>query len=168
MAMGTFMGQRWRLRVGTGLFALGLFCPLLVPLVSAVSLSTRWRAGLSGMLLLGIPEVLWVAAAAVMGKEGFDFLKGRIWSGLKHYLFPQTVGPIRYGIGLVLFLIPVIFGWLSPYAAHMIPGYSEHRLALALLGDSIFLASLLVLGGDFWDKLRALFSPRARAEFPEP
>jgi len=31
----------------------------------------------------------------------------------------------------------------------------------------MFLTSLFVLGGDFWDKLRALFVRRARAAFPE-
>jgi hypothetical protein len=31
----------------------------------------------------------------------------------------------------------------------------------------MFLASLFVLGGDFWDKLRALFVREARAVFPE-
>jgi hypothetical protein len=31
----------------------------------------------------------------------------------------------------------------------------------------MFLASLFVLGGDFWDKLRALFNYRAKARFEE-
>ena len=33
-------------------------------------------------------------------------------------------------------------------------------------GDVVFFSSLFVLGGDFWDKLRALFVHGARAVFP--
>jgi hypothetical protein len=44
------------------------------------------------------------------------------------------------------------------YAPHLIPGYAEHRIALNLTTDFLFIASLFVLGGDFWEKFRALFS----------
>jgi hypothetical protein len=33
-------------------------------------------------------------------------------------------------------------------------------------GDVVFVTSLFVLGGDFWDKLRSLFVHGARAVFP--
>ena len=32
--------------------------------------------------------------------------------------------------------------------------------------DLLLLASILVLGGDFWDKIRALFIHEAKAQFP--
>jgi hypothetical protein len=35
--------------------------------------------------------------------------------------------------------------------------YETHRFIVSLIGDLMFVASLFVLGGDFWDKLRALF-----------
>jgi hypothetical protein len=35
---------------------------------------------------------------------------------------------------------------------------------VSLIGDVIFVASLFVLGGDFWDKIRALFVYRARVQ----
>jgi hypothetical protein len=41
-------------------------------------------------------------------------------------------------------------------------------MELFLLGDAMMLVSLFVLGGEFWDKLRALFVHRARAVMPEP
>ena len=34
-------------------------------------------------------------------------------------------------------------------------------------GDLLLLTSLFVLGGDFWDKLRALFFHQAKAVFPQ-
>jgi hypothetical protein len=36
---------------------------------------------------------------------------------------------------------------------------------VSLIGDVMFVASLFVLGGDFWDKIRALFSHSARVQF---
>ena len=50
---------------------------------------------------------------------------------------------------------------------------AAQRLATALAatgetvaGDLLLLASLFVLGGDFWDKLRSLFSHGATVVFP--
>jgi hypothetical protein len=36
-----------------------------------------------------------------------------------------------------------------------------------IASDVMFLASLFVPGGDFWDKLRALFIYKAKARFEE-
>jgi hypothetical protein len=36
----------------------------------------------------------------------------------------------------------------------------------ALAGDLLLLTGLVLLGGDFWDKLRALFIHGAKATFP--
>jgi hypothetical protein len=43
----------------------------------------------------------------------------------------------------------------------------ETRVAISLVMQTMFLASFFVLGGDFWDKARALFVWDARAVFPE-
>ena len=40
-------------------------------------------------------------------------------------------------------------------------------VAIAVVGDVMFIVSLFVLGGDFWDKLRGLFSQKARMHFAE-
>ena len=43
----------------------------------------------------------------------------------------------------------------------------ETRVIISLTMQTMFLASFFVLGGDFWDKARALFVWDARAVFPE-
>ena len=155
----------WRFRLGVSFFALGLVCPVFVPLVAASGLSTQWKTILSGILMLGIPELLWVVAVAVMGKAGFDYIKTRVFGFLKQHAVPRTVSRTRYRIGLALFLLPVLFGWLAPYGPGAIPGYEAQRLAVNLVGDLLLLTSLFVLGGDFWEKLRALFVYEAKAQF---
>ena len=109
-----------------------------------------------------------VAAAAVMGKPGFAYLKGQISRFLRAHGPPATVSRARYRVGLVMFALPVFFGWVTPYAAQLVPGLGPDRLLYALTGDGLLLASLFVLGGDFWDKLRALFVHGARAKFAPP
>jgi hypothetical protein len=157
----------WRFRLGVSFFALGLVCPVFVPLVAATGLSTEWKTILSGILMLGIPEHLWVEAVAVMGKAGFDYIKARVFGFLKRHAVPRTVSRTRYRIGLALFLLPVLFGWLAPYGPGAIPGYEAQRFAVNLAGDLLLLTSLFVLGGDFWEKLRALFVYEAKARFSD-
>ena len=159
--------RRGPLLFGGTVFVLGLLCPLLVPLVATSDLPTEWKAVLSGLLLLGIPELFMLAAAAILGKSGFDYLKGKIFGFLKHYAPPDTVGRTRYRIGLAMFLLPLLLGWLTPYVLPVLPDYGANRIAYGVPGDLLLLASLFVLGGDFWDKLRALFVRDAKAQFPD-
>ncbi len=155
----------WRFRLGLTILIVGWLSPLLIPVVTRTSLATEWKTIIAGLLAVGIPEVFTVAAIAIMGKDGYNFIKKRIFSFLKKHGPPDRVSRTRYRIGLVMFVLPVVFGWLGPYGAHHIPGYESHRFVVSLIGDVMFLASLFVLGGDFWDKIRALFHHSARVRF---
>ena len=155
----------WRLKFGVALFALSIMLPLLgVPLVANMGLSTTTVATISGVMLAGA-EVLGIVAVAVMGKSGYAYIKNRVFGFLKQYGPPAEVSRTRYNIGLVMFSVPIIFGWLAPYAADLIPGYPGNEFTYAVVGDLLLLASLFVLGGDFWDKLRGLFIHGAKAVF---
>jgi hypothetical protein len=157
----------WRLKFGVGLFVLSIALPVLgVPLVAVMGLSTGVVATISGALLGG-SEVLGIVAVAVMGKSGYAYIKNQVFGFLRRYGPPAEVGRIRYSIGLVMFTTPIILGWLAPYGADVIPGYVDNELAYAIAGDLLLLTSLAVLGGDFWDKLRALFIHRSKAVIPE-
>jgi hypothetical protein len=158
--------SRWRLRLGLIIFVVGFSSPLLIPLVTASELSTKWKTLISGALAVGIPEIFSIVAIAVMGKSGFNHIKERFFDFLKKHGPPDVVSRTRYRIGLVMFVFPIMFGWLAPYAPHLVPGYVTHRFAVNLVGDLMFVSSLFVLGGDFWDKVRALFIHEAKASFP--
>ena len=147
----------WRLKLGAALFGLSIILPVIgVPLVTALGLSTTMTASVSGALLVGA-EVLGVCAVAVMGKSGYAFIKNRVFGFLKQHGPPQKVSRGRYNIGLVIFCVPLLFGWLSPYISKWVPGLLSNPLPFAIGGDILILASLLILGGDFWDKIRSLF-----------
>lgn len=153
----------WRFRLGLTVLIVGWLSPLLIPLVTRTSLATEWKTIISGLLAVGIPEVFTVAAIAIMGKSGYDLIKARIFGFLKKHGPPDRVSPTRYRIGLAVFVLPILFGWLGPYGAHHIPGYEAHRLVVSVIGDVMFITSFFVLGGDFWDKIRALFIFNSRA-----
>jgi hypothetical protein len=157
----------WRLNLGAALIALSILLPVVgVPMVTVLSLSTTMTASVSGALLVGA-EVLGVCAVAVMGKSGYAYLKSRVFGFLKQHGPPQKVSRGRYKIGLVIFCVPLLFGWLSPYISKWVPGLLSHPLPVAICGDALILASLLVLGGDFWDKIRSLFIHNAEVQFSQ-
>jgi len=147
----------WRFKLGAAMFGLSILLPLAgVPLVTTLGLSAGVTASVSGGLLLSA-EVLGVAAIAVLGKSGYAYIKNRVFGFLKQYGPPSKVSLLRYRIGLGMFCVPILFGWLSPYVSKFIPGLSSHPLPYALGGDILIVSSLFVLGGDFWDKIRSLF-----------
>ena len=148
--------SRRRVIVGAVIFVSGQMAPLTIPLVTSSSLPTTWKTALSGLLLLGIPEIAILLAIAVLGRAGFNRLRARIFGSLKDTLLPECVSRTRYYFGLALFLISLLFGWLSPYVYEGVPDLVRHRLATAILGDVLLIAGVCLMGGQFWDKLRAL------------
>lgn len=160
--------RNWRFPAGVAIFAAGLAAPLAIPLVLGSDLPTAWKTALSAALAVGIPELMMVAAAAVMGREGFAELKRRLGRFFARHGPPQQVSRSRYRLGLVMFGLPLLLGWMGPYLGDHLPGFDSHPAWWAVGGDLVFLMSFFVLGGEFWDKLRALFVHGARAVFPGP
>jgi hypothetical protein len=157
---------RGRLLLGSVIFLSAQLAPLLIPLVSISGLSKGYKTALTGILLLGIPELGILVSVVILGKPGFNYLKGRIFGFLGRYAPPDEVGPTRYRVGLAMFMLPILLGWLAPYGGYLLPGYRMNPYAYGIAGDLMLLVSLFVLGGDFWDKLRSIFVHGAKAVFP--
>jgi len=150
-------GVGWRVKSGAALFVLSIVLPVAgIPLLATLGLSAQMTASISGALLLGA-ELLGIVAIAVMGKPGYLYIRSRVFGFLKRHGPPSEVSRARYNTGLVMFMLPVLFGWLTPYVSGLMPDLQSHLIAYAIAGDALLLASLFVLGGDFWDKVRALF-----------
>jgi hypothetical protein len=156
-----------RFRLGTTIFIIGFCSPLLIPLVTATDLSVKWKTTISGALAIGIPELFSIIAIAIMGKTGFQQLKGIFFGFIKKHGPAEKVSLARYRIGLVMFILPVVIGWLAPYGPVSIKGFEPQGLPVNIIFDLMFFSSFFVLGGEFWDKLRALFIYGATTIFPE-
>ena len=149
---------RGRLYLGGFIFIIGFLAPLLVPLVTKSDLSTVWKTTLSGLLMAGIPELFMVITVSILGKEGYQYLKGKVFAFLKKHGPPQHVSRVRYNIGLVFFTIPLLFALLFPYLSHHFAVLEKIESVINIGGDVMFFTSFFILGGEFWDKIRALFT----------
>jgi hypothetical protein len=153
-----------RLLCGVGVFALGWVATLaMVPLITASALAASAQATISGIVVFVGPKLGVLAAIAIMGKPGFTYLKTQVFGYLKP---PAEVSPARHRVGIVMFVAAMLFGFVEPYIGFFLPGDAARGIRYALGVDLLLLASILVLGGDFWDKIRALFIREAKARFP--
>jgi hypothetical protein len=71
--------RRWRLSLALALWIGGFFLPLAIPLVIALPMPGATKAALSGLLVLGLPQLLTVVAIAIVGKSGFHELTDQIF-----------------------------------------------------------------------------------------
>lgn len=151
--------SRTRLVTGGVLFIGGFMSPLLIPLVTQSDLPAKWKAVLSAGLVAGLPEIGMVLAVAVLGKQGFALLRGKLFALLHRHTQPKAITAGRYRLGLVMFCIPLLAGWLGPYLARVVPVLSMEQASLmpVILLDLMFAGSFLVLGEEFWEKVRRLF-----------
>ena len=155
----------WRIKLGFAFFIYGLIVnPLLIAMLTLIG-GTKFAAILGGLLVFG--EVMLVAGAAIAGKQGYAYVKATVFGFIKKFGPPQKVGKIRYRFGLLIFFIPVAFGWTLPYLVEHIPWYLTHPTLYAIIGDVMLVIGLFVLGGDFWDKLRSLFVQSSTVVFEE-
>jgi len=151
-----------RLNLGAIVLILGFLSTLLIPFVTNSDWSTIIKSILSGLLAFGIPELFMIIAIAIMGKDGYNYLK-RLFSVLFwRYGPPNEVSLLRYRIGLVMFIVPIIISIIAPYFGSKLVYYEDNKTIIMLVFHFMLLMSLFVLGGDFWEKLRGLFNRKAK------
>jgi len=143
-------GQKRRLIMGVAVWVGGAgLCLAMIPMVNASGLADALKATINGILLLGAPKLFLLAAIGIMGKPGFAYLKSLIAA--------------RFRLLVALIVLSSVGDYL---AADLIPMRQQHPHLIAMTGDLLILLSLFLLGGDFWDKLRALFVREATVVFP--
>jgi len=156
----------WRMSVALALWVGGFFLPLLIPLVATLPMPLATRTALSGLLLLGLPQLLTVVAIALVGKSGFHYLMEQLFGAARRLGPPAHVSRLRYRIGLVMLFLPLAVSLLEPYLSLLVDHKDLPHWVLGAIGDTLFLTSFFVLGGEFWDKVKALFIYEAHAVLP--
>jgi len=151
--------------LGIALLVLSCLIPFAGFWIASLNLPLAVKGTIIGLLTVGGPEVLIIAAVALLGKPAFELITGKLKSFLHRFKPSGPVSKSRYGFGLVLFLLPIIPTYVMAYAPHLLPDASPMRLYVNVAADLMFIASLFVLGGDFWDKLASLFVYDAKAQF---
>ena len=146
-----------RYHAGWVFFILSFVLPLCGLLVPLMGLDKATTALLTGGLLVGGPELAIVIAVALWGKETFNYFMGQTKGLLRKLAPPERVSPARYRFGLVLIVGICLPSWLFAYVPYWIDDAS--RIPVLATADLVFIASFFVLGGEFWAKVRALFTP---------
>jgi len=152
----------WKYRLGMGLFIYSLVPLCTIELVALLPLDTAEIVTL-GAVYIGSGELAFLAAVALLGRPFIQSVKDKI----KGFFFskrpaapPRPIGKIRHGLGIAL-----LAGSLIPYYASIAillftrsqEADARTLLYLLLSGEVLFLASLFVLGGEFWARLKRLF-----------
>ena len=152
---------RKRLWIGGVIIIIGhVLAPISAPIVAASGLTPGIKAPLSGFLLIGFPQLTTIIAVIVLGKPGFAWVKLKLFGVLRKMAPPARVTRTRYTIGLMLLILVIVTNTLEPYVSAVFPELIKHRISFALAGDILLIVSVFILGGDFWDKLQALFTYR--------
>ena len=105
----------------------------------------------------------------LLGKSGFAYLKSVVYTGVARATAPlappRQVSPARYRVGLVILTLALAEALFMPYLESAFPGLAKRHPAWDWISDGALVLGIFVLGGDFWDKLRALYVHGAVARF---
>lgn len=164
----------WKYRLGLvlffGAFPIFFATPVVIPMLG---LSTAESAALIGGILL-VVEVFWLASIPLLGKEGFNAVKQRAFGWLKLPSGPISQARHRFGVTLLLgsilldvFLNSAIVladlfaetdGDLTPVLLGMnFEQQTTVYIAIQILTTIGVIAAVLILGGDFWGRLKKAF-----------
>jgi hypothetical protein len=157
---------RWRMILALSVWLGGFLLPLAIPLVTTLPLPMATKMALSGLLVFGLPQVSTVIAIAIVGKSGFHYLMEALFGAAKRFGPRLHVSKVRYRIGLVMLFLPLAVSLLEPYVTLLVADQHLPHWIYGAVEDTLFLASFFVLGGEFWDKVKALFIYEARAVLP--
>jgi hypothetical protein len=146
----------WRFYAGMTALALALILPLGALFVPVLGLPAAESVVLAGALAAGGPEVLCLLAVALLGKEAFQYFTHRAKGLLRRALFETPVSKTRYYVGLWIILLSWLPAYLYAYLPTTMPGGSIRIYVLAAM-DLAFVASVFLMGGEFWEKVRRIF-----------
>ena len=155
-----------RLTVAVILFLTAIACPFAAAAVITSDAPARWKTA-AGLLVFPIPEMFDFSAIAILGKPGFAYLKSRAGAWFRKHGPPATVGRTRYRIGIVMFVLPLFFGWINPYVGELHsriqhpPGCREHGRGLCC-----FLPAFSSWAGISGTRCGRCFMNRATARIP--
>lgn len=156
------MTSKTRLKLGIALAVGGNVLFFTSAWIAWMPWSATFKATLWGILFFA-PEAGTLAGAAIMGKENYELFKAAAFRFIGRIKPTGGISAARHNIGLAMFFAPVLPTYIMAFKPEWLPDNSALRWEVKIAADMIFIASLFVLGGDFWDKLHALFLREARA-----
>lgn len=146
----------WRFYLGIGALALSIIMPIFALFVPLLGLSVAQSALVVGLLIGGGPEVMALIAVALLGKATFRYLLHSVKSFFRAKVLEKPASKGRYYFGLMINITSWIPLYLYGYLPAIMPG-GDMRIYILAAADLSFVASMFVMGGEFWEKIRKIF-----------
>ena len=163
------LNKDWKYYTGMALLILSVLLPVgALIVVPMLELSTAIAAGIIGAATIGGPEILTLAAIAFLGRDTFNFYKHKVLKLFKIEGPPKPVSKFRYYFGLSIFVGSALPLYLKGLAPDLLPFDDNTQLTIVLISELIGVSSVFIIGGEFWEKLKALFIWDAPAATASP
>ncbi len=159
------MKRTWKFYLGIALFTYSwipyIFVFMIMPFLH---FSTTEALSISSITLISA-ESAFAISVVLLGKDFINMIKTKfkgIFSKKGSKISSKPISKLRYRIGIILFIltlsIPSILTEVVLYYDYVDVIGLNNLLYIFLSFDVIFIASLFILGGEFIDKLRELFT----------
>lgn len=148
--------MNWRYPIGLALLALALLTVLAGIGILILGPPDAKSADGVFLMLAGVPEILCLLGAGILGKENYQVLVPKIQRLFGRSDRTAHVSRLRYYTGLAGCLLNGVPMLLYAYVPEMMPGGST-RISFLLLADGVFIGSLFFAGGELWEKFRRIF-----------
>ena len=143
-----------RCKIGIGFVVFGAILPIFGFIVPFFGFSDAVSAAIIGFFIIGGPELCLIIGVALAGKEAVGLVKKELF---------RPAGKTRYRIGLVLLCVSILSNWILAYAAvtQLLLWTLHTQLYTMVSLDIVTIASLIILGPEFFDKFKKLFTCEA-------
>ncbi|MCX6277228.1 MAG: hypothetical protein NT004_03915 [Bacteroidetes bacterium] len=156
----------FRFYIGLAIFITSFFMLPIGLTLREFVVGSFWKGFVLAIFWISAP-LMKIGSIALLGKSSYAWINYRMHYIYHHVAKPHKVTPLRYNIGLALFILPFLPNYMISFMPHMFHITLHTRYFIIIASDVVFIFSLFVLGGDFWDKLRALFIYKAKATFED-
>ena len=138
-------------KVGLVLIAFSCIIPFFAFIIPFLGLPITATAIISGIIIVGGPELIFIIGVFLAGKEGVQFVQKKLW---------KPAGKVRYMIGVVLFVISILTNWLCTYLelTDIINASLHTQLYIMATFDILLIVSLFIMGPEFFIKFMNIFS----------
>ncbi len=159
------MKKTWKFYLGIALFTYSwipyIFVFMIMPFLH---FTTTEALSISSITLIS-SESAFAISVVLLGKDFINMIKAKfkaLFSKKGSSTKSKPISKLRYRIGIILFIltlsIPSILTEVVLYYDYVDVIGLHNLLYIFLSFDVIFIASLFILGGEFIDKLRELFT----------
>ncbi|WP_295454844.1 transporter suffix domain-containing protein [uncultured Thiodictyon sp.] len=144
-----------RTYAGMAALVLAFILPVFVIVIPFLGLSAKWSALLTTGLLVGGPELLTLVAVALLGKDALRYFTDKVKQALWGLVIETRVSKFQYYLGLSLSLASILPLYIYGYLPGLLP--EGGRIPILAAADLIFIASMFIMGGEFWEKVQRIF-----------